>query len=40
MGTAEMEVLAEILADLIGGGDPATHRARIAELCAAFPLPG
>jgi glycine hydroxymethyltransferase len=39
MGVAEVEILARILADLIDGVDPAAHRARVAELCAAFPLP-
>lgn len=39
MGKTEIGVLAAIIVDLIDGKDPAANRKRIAELCAAFPLP-
>ncbi len=39
LGLEEMDVLSEILADLIAGGDPKGHRATIKKLCSDHPLP-
>ena len=39
LGKAEMESLAGIIADLIGGRDPATCRGSVADLCSSFQLP-
>jgi glycine hydroxymethyltransferase len=36
----EFTRVADILVDIIGGGDPSKHRDTVAELCSAFPVPG
>ncbi len=40
LGLAEMDVLADVLADLVEGRDPAAHARTIAGLCARHALPG
>jgi glycine/serine hydroxymethyltransferase len=39
MGPDEMRRVAEVIAALVRGDDPAQLRPTIAELCDAFPLP-
>ncbi len=39
MGKAEMESLASIIADLVGGRDPSTCSGPVADLCSSFQLP-
>ena len=39
MGKTEMKQLAGVIADLVGGKDPAGYAKQVQELCARFPLP-
>lgn len=39
MGKTEMKLLANIIADLVAGKDPASFTKQVQELCTRFPLP-